>query len=510
MQVPSWLNTPLFHAAGWTILHSVWQSLLLLAVLKIFLAIVSDRRSGTRYAVSLGVLFAAVLWSLITFIREYQSAVGNPAIAVALPFDAATGSPNIAADHLSAGQGYTLVLWTNMLSRLCPYICIIWGIGSLFYTMRLLQGGLQLRKLRTLSSENFPETFSALERLRGRLGIPQKVRLIITDRVGEALTFGSFKPMIVLPLHYISQVPASQIDLILAHELAHIRRRDYAVNLLQAMAEVLFFFNPFFRHLSGLARNEREYCCDDVAAAVCGDPQELALALASIKVLASHPGLSLSASPRKETVYLRVKRLVEPSLKPALSIRSATWGLILGAGVLLLISRCRPTMAEYNELPQVTDQIEQVLTDNQAGNKEQVFYYKRAGQAHDIFLVSTIEEKRLYAYLDGKRLPVGALAQVEQVLQTKRTIPPPPPPPKIANISEKLYVSGKKPGQQQLARDSIASAVKIAIEGYEHQVKFIPIDVKLHEVLTRIINNQVYTPEDRQTVNELIRQRWGI
>jgi hypothetical protein len=365
--------------------------------------------------------------------------------------------------------------------------------------------------------------------LREKMGLLQPVRLIVSDRVSEPLTFGLLKAVVVLPLHYVSQVPADQLEMILAHELAHIRRRDYVMNLCQSVFDAVFFFNPFYRVLTGIVRNEREYCCDDLAASVGGDGRLMALALTNLKLMTRHPGLGLSAAPVRSGFYRRVSRLIDPGERAVVSVRGSVVGL-LGAGLLVLVlTQCSRSVVGQDAMAGAPESMEQVLTDNQAGYKEQVFYFKQAGTDHELFLVSTVDKQEpLYGYVDGMRVERSGLDEYVKAIKRGRemiTV-------KVLGVERPREIRNDSLMRVFVRVDSLEKEIKVrmaprentseprveldtaireqvamSMERYKIEVQGLPSAVKQHDLLTRIIVNGEYSPEDRAALRELIRQR---
>jgi hypothetical protein len=419
--------------------------------------------------------------------------------------------------------------WLGLLGRLSPWLAIGWLVGIVFFSGRLLYSGYGLRRLRLLPGLPDEGIADQLGRLRVKMGLRQPVRLIVSDRVSEPLTFGLLRAVIVLPLHYVSQVPADQLEMILAHELAHIRRRDYLVNLCQSVFDAVFFFNPFFRVLSGVVREEREYCCDDLAAGAGEDGRLMAVALTNLKLMIRYPGLGLSAAPVRSGFYRRVSRLIEPRERVVVSVRGVLAGLF-GAGLLVLVlTQCSRSVVGVDAAG-VPDSMEQVLTDNQAGYKEQVFYFKQAGTDHELFLVSTVDKQEpLYGYVDGARVEKGGLGEYIKAIKRSReivTVVFNYNRPSITNDSLMRAVvrvdSLEKEVKVRMARrddalgprvepdTAIREQVAMSIARYKNEVQDIPSAVKQHDLLTRIVVNGQYSPEDRAALRELIHQRHAL
>jgi len=544
MKAAEWLNTEMFKVIGWTIIHSMWQFLILFAALKILLQIISKNHASLRYIAGIVVLCGAVICSIVTINHEYKLFFsGDANHVVDLNNVVRNSSPTkyYANNFTNNAAPSPVVVVLNLLNIISPYLTFAWIAGMLLYMMKIFTGGLYLSSLRKLPTELFPDIDKKMMLLRDKMQIGKAVRLIITHKIHQPLTFGSLKPVILLPCSYVTQVPVEQLEMIIAHELAHIKRYDYLVNLVQASLDAIFFYNPFFKLISNAVRDERECCCDDMAAACGGDSRTMALALTNLKVLISYPTLSLSAVPRKSTFMDRINRLISPESRPRISVKTFLLTFFITALTLTLLTKCVYYQKEYANLPLATDQITQLLTDNQANYKEQVFGYTKANKDHEIFLVSTIQGEALYAYLDGTELSKNELQQLVKVLQQKRTVTAAEmarmaKDPANIRYERHARIAAETDSLNKIingTRSAIAvhpsaelkswlkelnkqvdirnkEEVNLSMEEYRAAVKNIPFDVKLHVLLTKIIKNKEYTPTDANELNELIGKKQGI
>ena len=172
----------------------------------------------------------------------------------------------------------------------------------------------------------------AAQRLARRLRVAVPFRIVESAVVDSPILIGWLQPLVVLPIAAMAQMSAAQVEALVAHELAHIRRRDYAINLLQTIAEALLFFHPGVWWVSRRIRQEREHCCDDAAIAVAGEATayaEALMALASWREREFQPSLGAA----KGSLLLRIRRLL--SVAPG-DDRPGGGGLVLlGTGAVL-------------------------------------------------------------------------------------------------------------------------------------------------------------------------------
>ncbi len=297
-------TTELARALCLTLLHSLWQGLLL-ALLAAFMIQLSPKTSpGKRYNLFALLLGLFTLASGFTFLLCFKH---TGAADQGLSLAAATEAQGV-TDLLQT-------LWmqlTGFIDRNAAVLSLLWLALFSFRSIRLTQEARSLRGLRKnalhLQDDYWTERLAVL---KTRLGIRDEVAIRESGRLQSPSVVGILKPVILLPLGMLSQLPPEQIEAILLHELAHIRRKDYLVNLVQTLLEAIFFFNPFLGWLSAQLRTEREHCCDEMALAVSGNKVALVNALLSFGQLQLAQGnpLAMALGGRKTVLLDRVKRI---------------------------------------------------------------------------------------------------------------------------------------------------------------------------------------------------------
>ncbi|HEX2252226.1 MAG TPA: M56 family metallopeptidase [Thermoanaerobaculia bacterium] len=307
----------LVDALGWALLHSLWQVGVVALGAATILTLLRRRSAASRYAVAYGGLLlmvalpcltAWVLATPLTGVRTGpapafgEAAAESPVLPVELPVVELPGP--VAA--FAAGAA-------SRLDPLLPWMVACWLLGVATSATRLAGGYIQVRRLRRRGVLPVPErwqrTFAGLaERLR----IRRPVRLVASARLLVPAACGWLRPMVIVPLGVLTGLPPAQVESILAHELAHVRRHDYLLNLLQCVAEMLLFYHPAAWWLSARVRAERENCCDDLAVAVCGDARTYAQALAGIEMLRAAPVPVPALAASGGSLLARIRRLVAP------------------------------------------------------------------------------------------------------------------------------------------------------------------------------------------------------
>jgi TonB family protein len=195
-----------------------------------------------------------------------------------------------------------------------PVVVALWGMGVTLLSVRAVLGWLGARRLAEQDTWPVGAALQALaEALMRRLGVDQAVRVLCSTRVKVPTVVGWIKPVILLPVSVISRLPQDQLEMIIAHELGHIRRQDYLFNLLQVVVETLFFYHPAIRWMSRQVRQEREHCCDDLVVARCQKPVLYARALANLENLRGPVATVMMAASGGDLVY-RVRRIIRREL----------------------------------------------------------------------------------------------------------------------------------------------------------------------------------------------------
>lgn len=329
----------LIDATAWTFLHFLWQGLLVGAVMAVVL-----RTARNRYAAAAVAL--AVLWVLagVTFAWQFASPamtvnvaqVEQPAEVVPTnPAPASTGSiePNPTASaapigedssttiaapvNIEASQTSAAEVWPPLAVLAFywrPVVAGLWIIGATLCALRLCNDWRAVQKLRSHAqplAEDSPwrHRFQALLQ---RMNLTRPIQFLTSDSLTTPIVMGVFQPVVIFPLSLLSQMPSAQVEAILLHELAHIRRHDYLVNILQRVTETVFFFQPVVWYVSHRMRVERELCCDDIASASCDTVSQYAGALAALEAFRSAENYELAAAAKgssEGSLLSRIRRL---------------------------------------------------------------------------------------------------------------------------------------------------------------------------------------------------------
>lgn len=297
---------PAAQALAWTLLHFLWQGALLGLLAWAGLQALTRRSPQARYLWAVSLLGLMALAPVLTFLVVLPSgSAPGPAFGAPAP----TGLPVLLRAQLQ------LAPWL-------PALTTGWLVGVALFGLRLAGGLLVIQRLKEQGTSPVPAQWHlVLSRLCRELRIPRQVRLLGSNRVDVPTVVGWLKPVILLPAAALTQLTPGQLEAILAHELAHVRRHDFAVNLLQTCVEALLFYHPAVWWLNARIREERELACDDVAVALCGDALAYARALAVLDDLRA-PLPTLALASHGGSLMKRIARLIQPQLLPTPTLRT--------------------------------------------------------------------------------------------------------------------------------------------------------------------------------------------
>ncbi|MCC6491208.1 MAG: carboxypeptidase regulatory-like domain-containing protein [Candidatus Hydrogenedentes bacterium] len=318
--IAAWADLPV------SLLHTLWEGALAAAAVAYLLRRIPAARPELRYGVCVAGLCAVVLAWLVTWsVLVYEPLAADPNApmasssaqpdAVSTPQSTAAPSPAMAIDPMRASAPPQQTPWRAWLAN-------VWLAGVCVMAVRtilLIRGAGRIRR----SSERCEDEalLALLEELRDAMAVARRVALRVADCVDGPMVMGILSPAILLPAHVLTGVPPEHLRAVLAHELAHIRRHDYLVNLAQMLVESLLFFNPAVWWLSRQIRTEREACCDALAVRHTGSAVLYARVLADFAArAASAPALAMGGAPPEKPLLERVLRILTPHARPALRL----------------------------------------------------------------------------------------------------------------------------------------------------------------------------------------------
>ena len=296
-------------ALTWTFIHSLWQGLLAALVAAIIISCTRNASAKLRYNL-LGIVmilfFAGSVITFVTLAPVEEVAVTTASVTIINEVQLLPGTNGLMDNFIN---------WVNANS---DTVIVLWTFFFLFSCLRLVTGVAAVNRLRQHKTQPVSaEWQNKLEELKLGIGVRCTVSLLQSQLVKVPVALGILKPVILLPLGLITHLPPEQVETILLHELAHIRRRDYLVNLLQHIAEAIFFFNPAVRWISSLIRQEREASCDDIVVANCTQKTNYLNALVNFQEYSFRHNTPYAMSIGSKRHYLlnRVRRIISKKNK---------------------------------------------------------------------------------------------------------------------------------------------------------------------------------------------------
>jgi beta-lactamase regulating signal transducer with metallopeptidase domain len=332
-------------AICWTLIHSIWEGLFFALLTGLTLIATKKLHPSTRYRI-LSIHFLLFIIAIIgTFIYQWNY-VGQTI----------DSHERIILTNLASTPGQVPAIYqtqnSNLLNTIADFLSdhtstllAVWFMIFLVKSIKVVSSLAYLHHLRTHRSYEADQYWKdKITGLAKRLGIKRKVLLLESELIKIPAVFGHLKPVIFIPLGILANLPPEQAEAILLHELAHIRRRDYLFNLVQNIAETVFFFNPALLWLSSLIREEREHCCDDIAIAETNDRKQFIKALIRFREIYSGDNLNyVTAFPGTRHSFVnRITRIAmkkNKSLQPAENIFLAVSLVVIGT---LIMAFCRP------------------------------------------------------------------------------------------------------------------------------------------------------------------------
>ncbi len=330
-------------AIGWALVQFIWQGALIGVLTAALLALLRRSAADVRYVVSTISLALMLTMPVVTAMQSF-SAVARPRVdaspapaaprtGVRIGFQEVISSPEPAGAAAPLAFVSPAAAARDPLERWLPVLVGVWLAGVAMLTLRLFSGWLWVQRMKSHGARPAAAAIEVLaQRLIRRLHIRRGVRLLESSIVDVPTVIGWVKPVVLLPASALAGLTPLQLEAILAHELAHIRRHDYLVNLLQTVVETLLFYHPAVWWVSRRIRVERENCCDDLAVSLCGDPVTYAAALAEMEGMRGAKGRLVLAA-NGGSLLQRVRRLLGA---PSHAGRAPGW-LAAGLAVLVIV-----------------------------------------------------------------------------------------------------------------------------------------------------------------------------
>jgi len=301
----NWISPEILRTLGWTLLHFLWQGAGLAALFAVAAAVC--RSASARYALAVSALVLMMVSPVVTFM--WLRAQGNPAVQTGAEGALTWARPS--TQHATALSGSRAPVVESAAGQATGMLWLVeaWFLGVLLLSLRTAGGLILIERMRRKEIKAVGAgLYAKCLALQRRMGLDRVIRYWECHRLDAPAVLGWFRPVVLLPVRALTGLTEAQIEAVIAHELAHIRRLDCFVNLFQIATETLLFYHPAVWWVSQRIRAERENCCDDEAIVICGDAVNYARALTLMEEWRTAPALMMAAN--RGPLAERVMRLL--------------------------------------------------------------------------------------------------------------------------------------------------------------------------------------------------------
>ena len=413
----------LIDVLGWTVFHAIWQGAIIGLVFYFLLTAQCFKSSKARFNAAWATLFMQLLSSVTTFFY-IQSTFQNNLDSSVNQAVSIQNNIYLSGTESISQQTSLLEKLLNLPNQYIDWISWIWLIGVSLMSLRLLGGFSYLFWLNKVSHSPLPiEMNLFLEQKRKEAGLKRIIGKL-SSHIQSPIVFGHFKPILLFPVALLSKLTPEQVEAVIIHELAHVKRNDYILNIFQIFIEIIFYFHPVTWWLTSIIKREREHICDDEAAG-----KELNQKLSYAKALliiqendAISSISSLAFAKKPSEMYLRIKRILEPSKNVNFMEKTTLGILVLGLAVGMFWQQ-KPVYANKSEFKTILT----VKTDSLPKGTIQLNLNKN-GETWDINLK---DGKIVSLKKDGKTIPENDFPKYESEVKKIMSEMPPPPPPGV-------------------------------------------------------------------------------
>ena len=413
----------LIDVLGWTVFHAIWQGAIIGLVFYFLLTAQCFKSSKARFNAAWATLFMQLLSSVTTFFY-IQSTFQNNLDSSVNQAVSIQNNIYLSGTESISQQTSLLEKLLNLPNQYIDWISWIWLIGVSLMSLRLLGGFSYLFWLNKVSHSPLPiEMNLFLEQKRKEAGLKRIIGKL-SSHIQSPMVFGHFKPILLFPVALLSKLTPEQVEAVIIHELAHVKRNDYILNIFQIFIELIFYFHPVTWWLTSIIKREREHICDDEAAGKELN-QKLSYAKALL-IIQENDAISsigsLAFAKKPSEMYLRIKRILEPSKNVNFMEKTTLGILVLGLAVGMFWQQ-KPVYANKSEFKTILT----VKTDSLPKGTIQLNLNKN-GETWDINLK---DGKIVSLKKDGKTIPENDFPKYESEVKKIMSEMPPPPPPGV-------------------------------------------------------------------------------
>jgi beta-lactamase regulating signal transducer with metallopeptidase domain len=363
------LNSPFARDVGMTLVHSLWQVCLVAIAFAITIRLLAQRSANLRYLVAyiaLVLTLAMPVMTLLVLSLDTSSSQGHfvestkrfedarsvtepelpldnsAAEASVLPGEPRSDRPVVTPEVADAnGMEVETSSAEHAFNRILPWLALGWSVGVIAFSLRPFLALYRCHLLRIHARRlEVPRITDTVQSLCSQIGLKRTVEVASSSRVRIPMVLGFVRPIVLLPVSMVTGQTPCELSAIIAHELAHVRRHDFLLNLFQTAIETLLFYHPAVWWISCVVRREREHCCDDIAISIVGR-KDYARALVNLEsARSSATGLAMAVDGG--SLYQRIHRIARPLDNPN-PIGRWLAALVALAALLIGIAAILPT-----------------------------------------------------------------------------------------------------------------------------------------------------------------------
>ncbi len=341
--MPSLSQSPILQALGYAIAHSLWQ-MALVWIVYVLLNSLFKFKSENKYRIAVAAQVVGFAWFLGTLQFYYQQCSSALAVAEAIYLENGDQSAVVYGSKMS------LLSFFIKVEQVLPYLSVAYLLLLAFLIIKWFRAYRYTQIVRLNGLHKIDVDWKLfVNKVAGQLGINQKVRIYLSELVQSPVTMGFLKPVILIPIASFNHLTPQQLEAVILHELAHIKRHDYLLNIVLSIIELGLFFNPFTRLITKSISKERENSCDDWVLQYQYSPAMYAEALLRIAVMQKTPAIAMYAVKTKSELASRVQRMVNQK-DGRFSYRHQLIALLLMTGILASIAWFDPNSLKNQDI----------------------------------------------------------------------------------------------------------------------------------------------------------------
>ncbi len=422
----------LVQALCWMLVHSLWLGLALTVLTGAIIVATKNKTAALRYNLLSGALLLFSIAVVTAFIMQLtKDATVNATSAISGSFIIAGNSSGV-FDVKDNTTGFTNTL-VNFFNNNAAFVVWCWFLIIAFRCVQFAGGLYKIKQIKTMQLTPVSSYWNQrLTHFAKVLKIKGNIQFMQSGLAKMPMVVGHFKPVILFPIGLLTALPAEEVEAVLLHELAHIRRKDYLVNLLQHFTEILFFFNPAVLWVSSLIKAERENCCDDIAVAHAGNKRNYINALVSFQEyhLQNTMQYATALGNNKNQLLQRVKRMLHNNNKTLNNMEKTFLAVCFAATTSLVILFSTATTAQTNK-PSANNTVSDttgsiankkynaadfeegsrtIIDENRKGVTHKLFIYKKNGILYEVY------DDMASFKIDGKSIPQSEWGKYQKLL----------------------------------------------------------------------------------------------